>query len=288
MPGRKTKINLKPLLEKVLVDFPPRLRVENDPVQFPRRFFELGRSQIEIEAVALLAAMLAYGSAKQFIKKIAAVMDACSWNYLDLISGKTHITWPQYRLSTADEIATFARASGLLIKKQGSLKKVFMQGFLPQQSIRDGLEKLHQELKNCCLAQGKEISRGLRHLLPDPTSGGCVKRWHMFLRWLVRKDDGVDLNLWPEVDPSLLLIPLDRHISRIARNLGLTSRNTDDWKTAAEISQKLREFDRDDPIKYDFSLCHLGIAGECTHGKDAQLCQRCLLRGACSAFTGKT
>lgn len=286
MTQKAETVNLKPLLEKVLTEFPPRQRVNNDPVQFPRRFFELGRSSAEIEAVALLSAMLAYGSAQQFIKKIAAIMQACDWSYLDLITGEKEIVWPQYRLSTAAEIATFARASGLLIKRHGSLKKVFLQGYLPEHSLRAGLKALNEQLQFFCLEQGP-ISRGLRHLLPDPASGGCVKRWHMFLRWLVRPEDGVDMNLWPEVDPGSLLIPLDRHISRIARNLGLTTRKADDWKTAEEISARLREFDRNDPIKYDFSLCHLGIAGECTHGKDPQLCRNCLLKGACSAFTAK-
>lgn len=288
MSSRSAKIDLKPLLEKVLQDFPPRQRVANDPVQFPRRFFEQGRSAPEIEAVALLAAMLAYGSASQFIKKIDAIMQACNWRYLDLITDKCRIEWPAYRLSTADEISTFARASGRMIKKWGSLKKVFLAGYLPDKSIRDGLKKLNEQLTSFCREEKKEISRGLRHLLPDPASGGCVKRWHMFLRWMVRQDDGVDMHLWPEVEPSHLLIPLDRHISRIARNLGLTERRTDDWKTAEEISQRLGEFDPADPIKYDFSLCHLGIAGECTHGKNPELCRRCLLSPACKALTDNT
>ncbi|MEW6712709.1 MAG: TIGR02757 family protein [Candidatus Riflebacteria bacterium] len=286
MSAKSGKVQLKPLLEKVLTDFPPVKRVANDPVQFPRELFEQGRSSAEIEASALLAAMLAYGSAKQFIKKIDEIMTACKWKYLDLIQNRTSINWPAYRLSTAEEIKTLALASGNIITRHGSLKKIFLRGYR-KGSIKEGLIELNLELNRECTAIAGKISRGLRHLLPDPDSGGCAKRWHMFLRWMVRQDDGVDMHLWSEVNPAQLLIPLDRHISRIARNLGLTSRKADDWKTAEEISASLRQFDPDDPIKYDFSLCHLGIGGQCTHGKNPELCTGCLLKTACSAFRGK-
>ncbi|PKL41861.1 MAG: TIGR02757 family protein [Candidatus Riflebacteria bacterium HGW-Riflebacteria-1] len=285
-PAAKS-ISLKPLLEKVLTDFPPVARTGADPIQFPRWFFEQKRPAAEVEAVALFSAMLAYGSAAQFIKKIRETLDTCSWQFLDLICNPARaqkFAWPAYRLSTGREIGILATAAGNLIKQHKSLKKVFLKGFTPQSSIKDGLISLRQGLLAEAEKVGGPISRGTRHLLPDPAAGGCVKRWQMFLRWLVRPNDGVDMNLWPEVSPSLLLIPLDRHISRIARNLGLTARGSDDWKTAEEIAARLAEFCPEDPIKYDFSLCHLGIAGECTHGKDQNLCRRCLLASACQAF----
>lgn len=287
--NKKEKIakpELKDLLEQVLADFPPAARTNEDPVQFPRRYFEQGRSVIEIEAVALFAAMLAYGSAAQFIKKIKQTLDQCNWNFLALITGKDAATfpWPGYRLSTAKEIGIFAQAIGNLISKHQSIKKVFIKGYQPESDIRSGLSQLQQALCLEVKLLVNEIPRGVRHLLPDPAAGGCAKRWHMFLRWLVRPDDGVDMNLWNEIPSAKLLIPLDRHISRISRNLNLTSRATDDWKTAEEISARLREMSPDDPIRYDFSLCHLGIAGKCTHGKDQKLCGMCLLSKACKAF----
>lgn len=278
--------DLKPLLEKVLSDFPPVARTKADPIQFPRWFFDHGRPAAEVEAVALFAAMLAYGSAAQFIKKIEQTLDACKWRFLDLILDQKKaekFAWPAYRLSTGDEIGILARAAGRLIGRHKSLKTVFLKGYKPDKSIKEGLTALHKALCREAEAIAGPLTRGTRHLLPDPAAGGCVKRWHMFLRWLVRPEDGVDMNLWPEVSPALLLIPLDRHISRIARNLELTSRGSDDWKTAEEVSASLARFCPEDPIKYDFSLCHLGIAGECTHGKDQELCRRCLLASACLA-----
>jgi uncharacterized protein (TIGR02757 family) len=284
MKAADQRKQLKTLLDKVLIDFPPTARIDADPVQFPRWYFEQGRSLAEIEAVALISAMLAYGSASQFIKKLREIMKATDWQFLKAINSGRLETWPAYRLSTSKEIQTLAKAGAIVIKENGSLKSVFLKGYAKNNEIKDGLIALHDSLTNACLQLNPELTRGLRHLLPNPSSGGCVKRWHMFLRWLVRKNDGVDMNLWPEVAARHLLIPLDRHISRISRNLGLTSRKTDDWKTAAEISASLRNFDADDPVKYDFSLCHLGISGKCTHGKDLKLCKKCILGPACAAL----
>lgn len=285
MPQKQQTPDLKALLEKVLTDFPPVKRTKADPVQFPRWYFEQGRSSVEIEAVALFSAMLAYGSAAQFIKKIEQTMQACNWQFLEMITGSRAdgFAWPVYRLSTSAEIGMFGTAIGRLINKQQSLKQVFLTGFGKEKNLQNGLAHLQRSIMAEVASRNDPVPRGVRHLLPDPAAGGCAKRWQMFLRWLVRPEDGVDMGIWPEVKPAQLLIPLDRHISRIARNLGLTSRNSDDWKTAVEISERLREFAPDDPIRYDFALCHLGIAGECTHGKDQTLCRRCLLAPACRA-----
>jgi uncharacterized protein (TIGR02757 family) len=103
----------------------------------------------------------------------------------------------------------------------------------------------------------------------------------MFLRWLVRPDDGIDLGIWSGISPSQLVIPVDLHIRRIARSLGLTGRNQADWKMACEITTRLRELDPDDPVKYDFALCHLGISEGCD-GKSQEPCSTCMVAPACS------
>jgi uncharacterized protein (TIGR02757 family) len=119
------------------------------------------------------------------------------------------------------------------------------------------------------------------HLVPDPGGIGCCKRWLLFLRWMVRPDDGVDLGLWSVLRPAELVIPLDRHISRLARHLGLTDRRTDSWATACEITDVLRRIDPDDPVRFDFALCHLGISKACTHRFDPTTCPTCSLRDLC-------
>lgn len=275
---------LKQLLEKVLAEFPPIERKGNDPILFPRKYLDMGRCPTEVEAVALLSAMMAYGSVTQFTKKIEAIMVACDWHFLELITSKPNkdFPWVGYRMSTAEEIATFSYAIGRVIKKFGSLKEVFFEGYKKDSEIKSGLCSLRNAVYEASKdILGTEPPHGIRHLLPDPAAGGCCKRWCMFLRWMVRKNDGMDTGLWSEIPASKLLIPLDVHISQISRNLGLTTRKADDWKTAVEVSESLKKCCPDDPIKYDFALCHLGIAGKCTHGKDKEICKKCILSPVC-------
>jgi uncharacterized protein (TIGR02757 family) len=103
----------------------------------------------------------------------------------------------------------------------------------------------------------------------------------MMLRWLVRPADGVDLGLWHGISPSQLIIPVDTHICRISRYLSLTKRKAADWRMAKEITDALRLFDPADPVKYDFSLAHLGISEGCD-GIDPDKCKICPIIGICS------
>ena len=288
------KAELKDLLEEILRAYPPIKRVKDDPVQFARGFYDKKRSKAEIEAVALFSAMLSYGSAKQFIKIIKATLEMCDFDFLLFIQQKARFRntfnsykWPAYRLSTSEEIKAFACAIGLTIQNEGGLETVFLSGYLPDRDIIAGLTKLHGKISEYAAQIVSPIPRGLRHLLPDPASGSCAKRWQMFLRWMVRRNDGVDMGLWKEVYPADLIIPLDRHISKISRNLGLTQKTTDTLNTAKEITEALSKFSPKDPVKYDFALCHLGISGECTHGRTAEPCQKCLLKPCCAVKQGK-
>ena len=120
-----------------------------------------------------------------------------------------------------------------------------------------------------------------RFFFPSPASGSACKRLCMYLRWMVRPADGIDLGLWKEVSPAKLVIPVDAHIQRISRFLGFTSRKQADWRMAREITAALRELDSHDPVKYDFSLCHLGISEGC-NGKDLSKCLKCGISSICS------
>ena len=276
--------NLKELLDKVLKEYPPVNRVNADPVQFQRRFFDEGKSQTEVEAVALFSAMLSYGSAAQFTKKIAQIINSCDNEFLKLITSKPDksFPWVGYRMSTPEEISIFAYSIGNLINKFGSIKNVFLSGYNKNNNIIEALSVLRNTIYKEAEGFISPVPHGIKHLLPDPSAGGCCKRWHMFLRWMVRKNDGVDIGIWNEIKPSELIIPLDTHISKISRNLGLTTRKNDDLKTAIEITNKLKECCPEDPVKYDFAICHLGIGGKCTYGKNPELCKQCLLKVICS------
>jgi uncharacterized protein (TIGR02757 family) len=117
---------------------------------------------------------------------------------------------------------------------------------------------------------------GVRHWLADPSDGSGCKRLNLFLRWMVRCD-GLDLGLWPEVSSSQLVIPLDTHIARIGRRIGLTKRASPDWKMALEITESLKKFDSQDPVKYDFALCRVGMLNGCPVKPNPVVCSSCPL-----------
>ena len=184
-------------------------------------------------------------------------------------------------------------AIGAVIAQYGSLEACFADGGRGRTDdrVRSGLAALRAALSSAMQAPAAATNPDSRaglsaqhgHLLPNPAGSGCCKRWMLFLRWMVRPNDGVDLGLWSVLRPAELVIPLDRHISRLARSLALTERRSDSWATALEITAALREFDQDDPIRFDFALCHLGISGACRHHFDAAICPLCSLRGVCRA-----
>ena len=103
----------------------------------------------------------------------------------------------------------------------------------------------------------------VRYLLCSPEKGSACKRMNLFLRWMVRRNDGIDFGLWEDVSPSQLIIPLDTHVGRISRSIGLTKYKNTNWKAALEVTESLRAFDEADPVKYDFAFSRLGILGVC-------------------------
>jgi uncharacterized protein (TIGR02757 family) len=126
--------------------------------------------------------------------------------------------------------------------------------------------------------------RGVDYFFPRPEGGSACKRLNLFLRWMVRRD-AVDLGLWSRVSPATLVIPLDTHVIRIGQCLGLTRYRSPGWRMARQITESLRRLDPEDPIRYDFSLCHLGMMDACGFSRP-QRDDHCPLRGVC-APTGR-
>ncbi len=179
-----------------------------------------------------------------------------------------------HRVYRGEHLATMLANAGSLVRAHGSLGAAFATHLDAAGELREGLARFADDLR------GPEPSRSLRHLVPDPRAGSAVKRLLLYLRWMIRPADGVDLGLWP-VSPSRLIIPVDTHVHRIAKNLGLTERNDASWRTAEEITARLRELDPDDPVKYDFALCHLGVSRQCPSRRDPELCAECVLKPSC-------
>jgi uncharacterized protein (TIGR02757 family) len=122
---------------------------------------------------------------------------------------------------------------------------------------------------------------GRAFLFPRPERGSACKRHNLFLRWVVRGPDGVDLGLWRAVSPRDLVVPLDTHMARLGGALGLARRKTQDWKMAEEITASLRLVCPEDPVKFDYPLTRLGILGLCTRSRRG-VCDRCPVAPLCS------
>jgi uncharacterized protein (TIGR02757 family) len=232
-----------------------------DPLLCVRKFSEPAQQEI----VGLLAASLAYGRVEQIIKSVELILSEMGDNP-DLMVRQTLYSQKKkafsgfkHRFNVGDDIAVLFESIRCILDTYGSLESLFLQGLEKYgYSQKHAVEYFVKTLKNAT-GGGKSRSRSFEFLLPQPESGSACKRLNMYFRWMVRPDDGIDLGVWKRVSPSLLIIPVDTHIMNVAKSFTMTKRNTADWKTAEEITSVLRTIDRDDPVKYDFSLCRYGM-----------------------------
>jgi uncharacterized protein (TIGR02757 family) len=170
-----------------------------------------------------------------------------------------------------------------MISRRGSIEGFFIEG-LTADAVDVGAAL--QSFSTRALAldvsaiYGKKLPKpGVAYFFSRPSSGGACKRLNLFLRWVVR-EDRVDLGVWKKVKPGQLIVPLDTHVIRVGRCLRLTKLKSPGWRMAADITSSLRELDPSDPVRFDFSICHLGMMNACGFGKKSGD-TRCPLKGAC-------
>ncbi len=249
--------DLKNLLEKAYLAFNKTDFIENDPVQIPHRF---GRKTCQ-EIAGLLAATLAWGNRKSIIKSANTwleIMDNAPTDFVlncqdtDLMAFK-HF---KHRTFQPTDARYFVLALQRLLKHYGSLENAFAHG---QQSneihVENALRRFHIRFFDDPLAE----MRTRKHVA-TPARKSCCKRLNMFLRWMVRKDaHGVDLGVWTRLQASQLICPLDLHVERTARRLGLLKRKQVDWTAALELTENLRYYDSNDPVRFDFALFGLSL-----------------------------
>jgi len=254
-----------------------------DPVDFVHRY-DGPRDQ---EIVGLIAATLAFGNvvaARRSIDRVLAALGpepAATVVNAEQSELRRRLRGFVHRIYRGDHLASLLWQAGDLLREHETLGNAFARFHRASDGeFRETLACFADALR------GDATSRSSRHLVSDPRAGSACKRLVLYARWMVRPADGVDLGLWP-IAPSELLIPVDTHIHRISRNLGLTNRRTATWATAEEITAALRQFDPDDPVKYDFALCHLGVSRECPSRPDPVKCERCVLQDVCSVWRRK-
>ena len=181
-----------------------------------------------------------------------------------------------YRMTRGEDIVDLLCGVRAIYLDGGSIEQVYAQG---GETHNERVIHLVETIRRGRLRPNLE--RGFRYLLPSPADKGACKRLHLYLRWMGRGPDGVDLGTWKQLDPADLLMPLDTHTARICRYLGLSQRKTVDAKMVHEVTQGLAQLDPVDPLKYDFPICHLGISGGCIHTWSEDHCPSCPLNQVC-------
>jgi uncharacterized protein (TIGR02757 family) len=168
---------------------------------------------------------------------------------------------------------------GRLLREDGSLEAAFRAGDDAESpTVEPGLRGFSERALR---ATGRPGDPAMKFLFPSPARGGACKRMNLFLRWVVRPADGIDLGLWRAVPPARLLVPLDVHVAFHARVLGFSSRRHADWRMVGDVTDALRRLDPSDPVRYDFALCHLGIHGDCRRRRDPMICPACPIDALC-------
>ncbi|MCA9546995.1 MAG: TIGR02757 family protein [Myxococcales bacterium] len=255
---------------------------DRDPIAWPWKYPD----PQDREVVALFAASLAYGRADLIARALADATarmgpaPAAAAQADSLAAARARFDGFVYRLTRGDDLARLWLGIGHALRAHGTLGAAFLAGDPGGDDLRGALINFRALLRAPTDGHLPE-RKAFRHLLPDPAGASACKRWHMFLRWMVRGPDAVDFGLWCAVGPHRLTMPLDTHIHRIGRYLGLTQRPQADHRTAAEITAALRRLDPADPLRYDFALAHLGISGACPTRRVDTVCATCPIHTIC-------
>ena len=246
-----TKTELDNLTEKYeTVDF-----IKDDPVQFPHLY----KDKQDIELAGFIASVFAYGNRKLFIAKLKDFFDYTNGEPANYIkNGDFSIiteTNFNYRFSKADDILEFLKILSKLYTTSNGLSELFEYGYGKDKSV----DQMYKIVKDYFYSNVKAgMGQGFYHLIPNPDKGGAMKRVNMFLRWMVRKS-AVDLGIWNFMPKSDLRIPLDVHVARLSREMHLLTRKSNDMKAVIELTNTLKQFNKDDPVKYDFAIFGKGI-----------------------------
>jgi uncharacterized protein (TIGR02757 family) len=281
---------LRPALGRLLDETDAAARVRGDPVELPHRY----RAAQDIEVAALLSAALAYGRVDLFKPRLTALLDALGPSPAATARNSTpdellaRASGFAYRMTDARDVACLLYGVGTVLRARGSLGASFLSHYRESGSVKSALGAFVDELcaPDFTPITGKRApTRRLKHLLPHPSRGSACKRLNLFLRWMVRGPDGVDFGLWREIPASELVVPLDTHVHRIGTFIGLTRRKDLSWRTAEDVTRRLRQLDAQDPVRYDFALSHLGISGACASRRDERRCAGCPLKPICTHWT---
>ena len=235
--------------------------IEKDPICIPHLFTK----QQDIEIAGFFAAIFAWGNRTTIINKSKELLERmdnapfafCTQHQekdLKKLLGFAHRTFNDTDLLYCVEF----------FKKHYSKNESLESAFFKSESIgsikkTNAVEKALIHFQDYFFSLDDAPARTKKHIA-SPVSGSTCKRLNMFLRWMVRKDkQGVDFGIWKKISPADLIMPIDVHVARVSRGLGIVKRIQTDWQTAIELTNYCRTLDPKDPVKYDFALFSLGV-----------------------------
>ncbi len=234
-------------------------QISPDPLEFLHRF----SNPEDIETSGFISSVFAYGNVKQIIstlEKIHSIIENNPHKFIQNYSskkGRALFANLKHRFYSTEDIVLFFLTLKKVLNDYGSIKNYFLKCFHENDlKMRESISAFSNGMIK--FTGVKNYSHGLKFMFPDPFKGSACKRMNLFLRWMVRKDE-LDFGLWNEIPASKLIIPVDTHVAKICRQLKLTGRKNVSWKMAEEITEKLKLFDEQDPVKYDFAICHIGM-----------------------------
>ena len=242
-------------LDKLVNKYENENFIKDDPIQFIHR----GKCKEESELYGFIASLFAYGNRKMFIKTLENIFQKADNDIANYIKNGDfkNLKGIIYRFSKDYDIIHMFEILHKLYTESNGLEELFKYSF-----IIDRGEKYDHFLKKVTdyfyERAPKNAGQGYYHMIPNPKKGGAMKRMNMFLRWMVRKSQ-VDLGIWTFMKPCDLYIPLDVHVARQSRKMGLLKRKSNDYTAVKELTNKLKEFSPDDPVKYDFAMFAFGV-----------------------------
>ncbi|RXK14021.1 TIGR02757 family protein [Halarcobacter mediterraneus] len=248
--------NIKELLDKEVCN-----RNSNCELSYEKPDPLLVASRYKDEYAILLCALFGYGKASLIVK----FLDSLNF---DLLNEKEEIIDKEldnfyYRFQNTEDVKTIFKTFRRM-KQENSLNDIFLEGYKKENDVLEGLDTILSKIFKASNYSSQGFTFLVSSQLKRDKQGKIkyignapYKRWMMFLRWMVR-DDNLDLGLWKDIDKKDLILPLDTHTFKVSQKLGLLNRKTYDLKSAVLITEKLKEFDFHDPIKYDFALYRIG------------------------------
>lgn len=239
-------------LDNLVKKYETKEFIKDDPIQFPHRF----KDKEDMELAGFIASLFAYGNRKMFIAKLNDLFNRADNDIASYIKNGDfqNLKGLEYRFSKDYDIIPIFEILHKLYCNSRGLEELFEYGWNDSD-----YSKLFQTVVDYFYSKAPQnAGQGFYHMIPNPHNGGAMKRLNMFLRWMVRKSP-VDLGIWDFMQPKDLLIPLDVHVARVSREMGLLKRKSNDFKAVIELTEKLREFCPQDPVKYDFAMFAFGV-----------------------------